>query len=110
MAYTSLAGIIVLTPLLPWIWVTPATPTAWALMVTMGFFGALSQWLVVLAHHRAPAAVLAPFGYIQITWTTALGFLIFGDVPDLSTLFGGAIVIGSGLYLWHRERAKRAEH
>ncbi len=109
MVYTGLAGIVALTPMLPWIWVAPATPGHWGLMLTMGFFGAVSQWLIILAHHRAPAAVLAPFSYIQIIWTTALGFLIFGDIPALSTFVGGAIVIGSGLYLWYRERARRAE-
>ena len=38
-----------------------------------------------------------------MVWTTALGFLVFGDVPHRWTIVGGFIVISSGLYLLHRE-------
>ena len=76
--------------------------------VAMGAFGALGHWLLVLAHARAPAAVLAPFIYTQIVWTVALGYLVFGDVPGERTLVGSAIVIASGAYLLHRERARGA--
>jgi drug/metabolite transporter (DMT)-like permease len=104
-ACTPLAGVVLLAPALPAVWVAPQGVGSWALMIFMGFCGAASQWLVILAHHRAPAAILAPFVYVQILWTTCLGFLIFGDVPGLATLAGAGIVVASGLYLWYRERA-----
>ncbi|MBV9247551.1 MAG: DMT family transporter [Methylobacteriaceae bacterium] len=108
LAYTSLAGVLVLTPILPFFWVAPPDALSVALIVFMGLCGAMSQWLVILAHHRAPAAILAPFVYVQILWTTGLGYLIFGDVPGLSMLAGAAIVVCSGLYLWYRERVVAA--
>ena len=43
--------------------------------------------------------------YSQLVWAGALGYLVFGDVPSRWTLAGAAIVIASGLYLLHRERA-----
>ena len=46
--------------------------------------------------------------YTQIIWTTALGYLVFGDVPLFWTIVGGSIVIASGLYLLHRETVRRA--
>ena len=42
--------------------------------------------------------------YTGLIWMTLLGYALFGDVPDIWTLAGGAIVIGSGLYLLNRER------
>jgi drug/metabolite transporter (DMT)-like permease len=33
-----------------------------------------------------------------------LGFILFGHVPDRWTLIGAAIVVASGLYVFHRER------
>jgi drug/metabolite transporter (DMT)-like permease len=39
----------------------------------------------------------------------ALGYLVFGDVPNRWTLIGSAIVVGSGLYLIHRERKVRGQ-
>ena len=64
----------------------------------------LGHYFLALAHRYAPASVLGPFLYQQIVWMVLLGYLVFGDVPDAAVLAGGAIVIGSGLYLLSRER------
>jgi drug/metabolite transporter (DMT)-like permease len=105
--YSSVAGIVLVTPALPWIWSTPSSPLVWFLLATTGFYGAFGHWLLVLAHARAPAAILAPFIYSQIIWMLALGYIVFGDWPDSWTFVGAGIVIASGLYLLSRERAKR---
>jgi drug/metabolite transporter (DMT)-like permease len=104
--YSSVAGIVFVTPVLPWVWTTPSSPLTWFLLVTTGFYGAFGHWLLVLAHARAPAAILAPFIYSQIIWMLALGYIVFGDWPDSWTFVGAGIVIASGLYLLYRERAK----
>lgn len=64
---------------------------------------------MILAHARAPAAVLAPFIYTQLLWMIILGYVFFGDVPDRWTLVGGLVVTASGLYLLSRERTRRTE-
>ena len=69
-----------------------------------GRFGAGGHFLLILAHRRAPASVLSPFIYTQIVWAIALGYLVFGDVPNRWTIAGAGIVIASGLYLLYRER------
>jgi len=107
--YSSLAGIVLMTPLLPWIWTTPSSPLTWALLMMTGVFGATGHWLLVLAHARAPAAILSPFIYSQIVWMLALGYILFGDWPDPWTFVGAGIVIASGLYLLYREQAKSRE-
>jgi drug/metabolite transporter (DMT)-like permease len=104
--YSSVAGILFVTPVLPWIWTTPSSPLVWFLLATTGFYGAFGHWLLVLAHARAPAAILAPFIYSQIIWMLALGYILFGDWPDSWTFVGAGIVIASGLYLLSRERVK----
>jgi drug/metabolite transporter (DMT)-like permease len=76
------------------------------MMAVVGALGALGHWLLILAHARAPAPVLSPFIYTQIIWMIALGYLVFGDLPDRLTLVGAAIVIASGLYLLYRERVR----
>ena len=72
--------------------------------MVMGSFAAVGHWLLVLAHARAPAATLSPFMYSQIVWMLALGYVLFGDWPDLWTFVGAAVVIASGLYLLYREQ------
>lgn len=106
--YTGLVGSAVFLPVLPFVWVWPASSSIWMLLVGLGLFGALGHWLLILAHRRAPASVLAPFFYVQLLWATLLGFLVFGESPDRWTILGGAVVMASGLYLVFHERRKQA--
>ena len=106
--YSGLAGAILLLPIVPFVWSMPGSATSGLLLLGMGFFGAAGHGLLTLAHMRAPAPVLSPFVYTQIIWMGALGYLVFGDVPDLWTLVGGGIVIASGLSLLVAERRHHA--
>jgi drug/metabolite transporter (DMT)-like permease len=107
--YTPLAGLILLAPPALAVWHWPAGTLQWVLLASLGFWGGLGHWFLILAHRGAPAAVLAPFIYVGLIWMSALGFLIFGDVPTLWTLSGAAVVILSGLYLLARERKALGE-
>jgi drug/metabolite transporter (DMT)-like permease len=109
MVYSGLAGLAVMTPLLPFLWITPASPLVWILLAALGVFGAVGHWLLILAHARAPAPVLSPFMYTQILWMLVLGYVVFGDWPNVWTLLGSGIVIASGLYLLSRERGRQVE-
>jgi drug/metabolite transporter (DMT)-like permease len=104
--YTGLVGSLLMVPIAPFVWTTPTSAPVWLAMVGVAGFGALGHWLLILAHKRAPASIVAPFFYAQLLWATLLGWLLFGEVPDRWTLIGGAIVMGSGLYLLSHERAK----
>ena len=105
--YSNLVGFLALMPVVPFAWTTPGDPLVIALMVATGAIGSFGHYLLIAAHRLAPAAVLSPFIYIEIVLVTALGFLVFGDVPSRFTLTGAAIVVASGLDLIHRERKVR---
>ena len=107
--YSNLVGFLALMPVVPFAWTTPGDPLVIALMVATGAIGSFGHYLLIAAHRLAPAAVLSPFIYIEIVLVTALGFLVFGDVPSRFTLTGAAIVVASGLYILQRERAVRAK-
>jgi drug/metabolite transporter (DMT)-like permease len=72
----------------------------------MGALGGLGHYLLALAHRYAPATVIAPFLYQQVLYMALFGCLVFGDVPAPAVGVGAAIVVGSGLYLFARERAR----
>ena len=107
--YSNIVGAVVLLPVLPFVWTTPTDPLVIALMVGAGAIGSVGHYLLIAAHRLAPAAVLAPFIYTGIVSAIALGFLVFGNLPNRWTLAGAAIVIGSGLYILHRERAAKGD-
>lgn len=59
-----------------------------------------AHWLAYVGTQRAGAATIAPTTYVQMLVATFLGWWWFGDIPDLLTLAGAAIIIGAGLLLW----------
>lgn len=107
LAFSAVVGVAVTSLLVPFAWVTP-TVTDWLLMAAMGAVAATAHLLVILAYDRAPASLLAPFGYVEIVTATLLGFLLFGDFPAPVTWTGIAIIVASGAYISLREgRAPR---
>lgn len=110
LAYTAVVGTIVLSAMMPFVWRWPSLMEM-ALMALMGPIGAIGHYLIIRAHERASASLLAPFQYWQIVTTTILGFIVFRQFPDHWTLLGAVILIASGVYIWLRERqlaARRA--
>jgi drug/metabolite transporter (DMT)-like permease len=103
--YSLLAGTLLVAPFALADWVWPAGPFAWLLLLSMGVYGGLGHYAFIIAHRYAPASTLAPFMYVSLVTHSTAGFLVFGQVPDRWTLAGAAIVIATGLYLLHRERA-----
>ena len=59
-----------------------------------------AHWLTYIGTARAGAATVAPASYVQMLVAISLGWWWFGDRPDLPTLAGAALIVGSGLYLW----------
>jgi drug/metabolite transporter (DMT)-like permease len=84
------------------VWVWP-TPLQWALLATTGLVSALAQLLMTEAYRRGETTLIAPFEYSGILWTTLLGLLLWAEVPDAWDLGGFAVLVGAGLYIWHRE-------
>jgi drug/metabolite transporter (DMT)-like permease len=108
MAYSSIVGVCILSALVPFVWVTPTWHDI-AFGIFIGVASTAGQWIVVLAFRYADASVLAPFSYTQLLWVSILGFLIFGEVPDVYTVTGAAFIVASGLYTAHRERVRRSQ-
>jgi drug/metabolite transporter (DMT)-like permease len=108
MTYSSIAGVAILSVLVPFVWVTPSWQ-AIALGILIGIASTAGQWIVVLAFRYADASVLVPFSYTQLVWASGLGFLVFGELPDVWTVVGAAFIVGSGLYTAHRERVRQSQ-
>ena len=112
-AYTGLAALILAVPVL-WAFdgsgVGPLDPV-WPemrelkLLAALGLIATISHVCISFALSLAPASVLAPLQYLEIVGATVFGFYIFGDLPDGLTFVGIALIVGSGLYVFVRERA-----
>lgn len=96
--YQSLLGVIVMSAVLPFVWVTPA-PMDWLLMVALGAIASISHFLVIRAFEFADASTLAPYNYTEIIMATVLGYVVFGDFPDPWTWVGMALIIATAVYI-----------
>ena len=64
----------------------------------------LAHQLNTIAHRYAPPSALAPFSYTELLLLAVASWLIFQDPPDIWFYLGAPIIIGSGIYIWLRER------
>ncbi len=102
MFWSAAVGTAATGLMLPWNWVPPDL-AGLLLMAAMGGIGLLGQLAMIRAFALAPASLVSPFIYTQIVWAVLFGYLVFGDLPDLWTLVGAAIVIAAGLHLFRHE-------
>jgi drug/metabolite transporter (DMT)-like permease len=108
MTYSSIAGLGILSVLVPFVWVVPTWHDI-VFGILIGVASTAGQWIVVLAFRYADASVLAPFSYTQLVWVGILGFVVFGEIPDVFTVTGAVFIVASGLYIAHRERVRRSQ-
>ncbi len=76
----------------------------WLLILGVGVCATASHVILTYAFRFASASVLAPLQYLEIVAATGLGYWVFGDFPDALKWLGIAIIVGSGLFVFWRER------
>ena len=93
-------------------WTVPG-PVDALLFAATGTLNAIGGYCVSQAYRLTAAPVVAPFEYVALPLAVMWGFVVFGDLPDSTTILGIALIAGSGLYVLHREtlhlRRRRAE-
>lgn len=79
------------------------------LLLVLGTSGAVGQYLLGTAFKKAEAQLLGPFNYLNLIWSSILGYLIWRDVMDPIAWIGAAIIIGSNIYVvfWERQRLRQ---
>ena len=102
--YVSGLGTALLAPLALYYWVWPETLQAWILLMLIGTLGMIGHSMLTRAHQYAEASVLAPTVYSQMIFIAILSWLVFSEPPDRQTLIGTSIIVGSGMFVWFRER------
>jgi drug/metabolite transporter (DMT)-like permease len=94
--YYSLVSTLVSALPLSWAWRAPPTQLWWALF-GIGVCASLAHLLMTRAYTFAPAAQIGPFAYATILFATALGWGVWGEVPDAMAAAGATIVVIAGV-------------
>ena len=86
-------------------WFTNPT-YSWPFIIIMGLVASLSFYFVFSAYSIASPSVVSLFEYSLIIWAIIIGYLLFNDIPTVRTFIGVALIIGAGVYIYIREKAK----
>ena len=102
-----MAPLSLIPALFVWQW-----PGSQALMflVLVGAFGGVGHLALAQAFKESDATAVLPYDFTRLIWASALGFLVFAEVPDLWTWIGGSVIFSSTVYIAFREtRLKKGE-
>lgn len=101
--------VLMMTPLslIPaaFVWTWP-TWHQLGLMFVMGMVGTAGHLTLAQALRLADTAVVLPIDFFRLVWASALGVLIFSEIPDLFTWVGGTMIFAGATYLAVRERSE----
>ena len=86
-------------------WFTNPT-YSWPFILIMGLVASLSFYFVFSAYSIASPSVVSLFEYSLIIWAIIIGYLLFNDIPTVRTFIGVALIIGAGVYIYIREKAR----
>ncbi|MFT3689029.1 DMT family transporter [Paenirhodobacter sp.] len=101
--WSATVGTLLSSLALPFFWKEVATVDL-PLFLAIGVLGTIGQALVIRAFNLTEAGALAPIGYFGLIFSGMWGWVIFGQLPDQWTVIGALVIVGAGLYVWHRER------
>lgn len=101
--YIALAGFLLASLILPLYWRTPESWRDVLLFIGLGVFGGFGHYFIVRAYELAPAPIVTPFNYGQLIGAAILSYAVFGEIPDLWTWVGAAIIVASGIYMIYCE-------
>ncbi len=76
------------------------------LMIATGFTASLAFVLTFSAYRVASPAVVSPFEYSILVWSSLSGWYFFNEIPDLKTIIGIILIVFGGIYIFIREKVK----
>ncbi|MEZ5798399.1 MAG: DMT family transporter [Paracoccaceae bacterium] len=102
MIYAALFGTVLAGLALPVVWQPVAAGDLWRFAL-IGCLGTGAQLCIIRSFSITEAGIVAPFAYLGIVFATGWGILLYDQWPDRWTVIGALVIVGAGLYVWHRE-------
>lgn len=102
--YSGLIAMLCVAPFAFQEWTWPSTGPGWFAFFAAGVAGFFAHQLNTIAHRYAKPSELAPFSYSELLLLALASWLVFSEPPDAWFYLGAPIIIGSGIYIWLRER------
>ncbi|UUX48986.1 DMT family transporter [Nisaea acidiphila] len=97
-----LVGLIMIPPTIAY-WVTPS-PREWLVMAAIGVLSVFGQLSNIQGFKEGEASAVAPMDYTRLVFAALIGFIIFGEIPDIATAAGAGLIIATSLYTVRAEK------
>jgi len=91
--------------LLHWTW---PTPWQWVLFVVCGVLGSAGHYCLTRSFSIADISATQSVKFLDLVWATAVGWLVFADLPSRWTIAGGVLICASTVWIARREARGRA--
>jgi len=85
-----------------------ATASEWLLLAAVAVVSYFGQKCNIFAYKHGEASLLASLDYVRLLWATLFGFLIFDQLPGMSTWFGAVIVVAAAIFTIYRETRRKS--
>ena len=105
--WLAVTGLLALSAIVPFFWCMPTNAADWGLLVLVAVLGLIGHFCLIKAFQIAEASVLQPYIYTGLIGAILVGYVVFGDLPDLPTMIGSLTIMASGLYVFAREQEQR---
>jgi len=80
--------------------------TSLILMIVTGFTASFAFLFIFTAYRIASPAVVSPYEYSILVWSSLSGWYFFNEIPDLKTIIGILLIVCGGIYIFIREKAQ----
>ena len=80
--------------------------TSLIFMIATGFTASVAFAFIFTAYRIASPAVVSPFEYSILLWSSLSGWYFFNESPDLKTIVGMILIVSGGIYIFIREKAQ----
>jgi len=104
-SYNLCVGVVALI-LLPWFWL-PLDMIQVAWLVVLSLLAVGGHYFITMAFASDDASLVAPFEYTALIWAIMFDLVVWSTTPSATTIGGATIIVGSGLYIVHRERLQK---
>lgn len=101
-AWQALSVTLFSLPLAAAVWQSPSA-AQWLGFLLCGALGSGGHYCLTRSFSVADISATQSMKFLDLLWSAALGLLLFGDLPTISTLLGGALICGATLWVARRE-------
>ncbi|MBO6636752.1 MAG: DMT family transporter [Roseitalea sp.] len=110
MQLSTLASLVILPPafimMIAYGGWSPMSTTTMLYVLGAATAGMMAYYAITLSLRIGELSVIAPFRYSRLLFALILGFVLFDERPDIPMMIGSALIIGTGIYAFYRERVR----